>query len=54
MEVRHKKTAPKHVENNEKGNPIPPLDKGKSIQINNTPTLVNEGTSSKTQDREIV
>ncbi|KAF9670988.1 hypothetical protein SADUNF_Sadunf12G0000100 [Salix dunnii] len=51
VEVRHKKTTPKHVENNEKGNPI---DKGKSIQINNTPTIVNEGTSSKTQDREIV
>ena len=54
VEVRHKKTAPKHVEKNEKGNPIPPLDKGKSIQINYTPTLVNEGISTKTQDREIV
>lgn len=45
VEVRHKKAAYKPVENNAKGNPIPPLDKGKSIHI---PILVNEGTSSKT------
>ncbi|KAJ6719964.1 hypothetical protein OIU79_007559 [Salix purpurea] len=37
--------------NNAKSNPIPPLDKGKSIQI---PILLNEGTSTKTQDREDV
>ncbi|KAJ6728893.1 hypothetical protein OIU74_006889 [Salix koriyanagi] len=63
VEVRHKKIAPKHVDNNEKesqklemdkGDPIPPPDKGKSIQIDNTPTLVDEGTCAKTQDREIV
>ncbi|KAJ6719960.1 GLYCINE-RICH CELL WALL STRUCTURAL PROTEIN 1.8-LIKE [Salix purpurea] len=48
VEVRHKKAAHKHVENNAKGNPIPPLDKGKSIHI---PILLNEGTSTKTQDR---
>ncbi|KAF9688547.1 hypothetical protein SADUNF_Sadunf02G0208300 [Salix dunnii] len=38
----------------DKNDPIPPPDKGKSIQIDNTPTLVNEETSAKTQDREIV
>ncbi|KAF9681426.1 hypothetical protein SADUNF_Sadunf05G0000200 [Salix dunnii] len=73
VEVRHKKTAPNHVENNEKSNPIPPLDKeesqklktdkgdpihppdkGISIEIDNTPTLVDEGTYAKTQDKEIV
>ena len=51
VEVRHKKAAHKHVENNVKGNHIPPLDKGKSILI---PILLNEGTSTKTQDREDV
>uniref|UniRef100_A0A6N2LLT6 Uncharacterized protein n=1 Tax=Salix viminalis TaxID=40686 RepID=A0A6N2LLT6_SALVM len=51
VEVRHKKAAHKHVENNAKSNPIPPLDKGKSIQI---PILLNEGTSTKTHDREDV
>ncbi|KAB5533655.1 hypothetical protein DKX38_016741 [Salix brachista] len=29
----------------DKGDPIPPPEKGKSIQIDNTPTLVDEGTS---------
>ncbi|KAJ6399844.1 hypothetical protein OIU84_015495 [Salix udensis] len=38
----------------DKGDPIPPPDKGKSIQIDNTPTLVDEGTCAKTQDREII
>uniref|UniRef100_A0A6N2MJJ3 Reverse transcriptase domain-containing protein n=1 Tax=Salix viminalis TaxID=40686 RepID=A0A6N2MJJ3_SALVM len=38
----------------DKGDPIPPPEKGKSIQIDNTPTLVDEGTCAKTQDREII
>ncbi|KAB5540603.1 hypothetical protein DKX38_013577 [Salix brachista] len=63
VKVQHKKTAPKHVDNNgkesqklemDKGDPIPPLDKGKSIQIDNTPILVDERTCAKNQDREIV
>uniref|UniRef100_A0A6N2N9W4 Uncharacterized protein n=1 Tax=Salix viminalis TaxID=40686 RepID=A0A6N2N9W4_SALVM len=67
VEVRHKKAAHKHVENNAKGNPIPPLDKEESRKLDKDNPIQpqDKGKSietdnhpilvddAKTQDREI-